>query len=440
LIAGAGINRRFIVKNKLKLAAAVIALSFPVVPSVHAGDLDILLDRLVEKNVLDPGEAQEIRVETQEEAKKEISTQSHAVLPLWLQAIKLRGDVRARYEFKDNRNNKYNQHRLRYRLRFGADAAVNEKVYASFGFAGGSSADPRSTNQTFTDNFTKKNLYVDYASIEYNLNSSLAFIAGRMKNPLWLTNDMVWDTDINMEGVAARFNKPLNRNWQLFSNAGFMALGESLTVADDPYLTMLQPGVAWRNDGATLDARFGVAGYSFTHVRNRAVMSNRPSTTEGYQVANSTLTNTLYKYDYDAISPEIEVNTDFAPVPVPLLGALGYSVSFAGLFGNYIQSIGHAGDRTGWLAGFRLGQRKVEDAGQWQLRYSFRRLGKDAWMDTYPDSDFFGGSTGVLGHEALLTLGLGKSFSTDLDYYIARPTTGVLKSERVFQFDVNVKF
>jgi hypothetical protein len=426
--------------SRFKMTAAALALVCSLSSSVRAGDLDILLDRLVDKNVLAPGEAQEIRIETQEEAKREISTQSNAVLPLWLQAIKLRGDVRQRYEYKRNRNDKYSQHRVRYRLRFGADAKMNDKVYASFGFAGGSSADPRSTNQTFTDNFAKKSLYVDYASIEYDPAKSLALTVGRMKNPLWLTNDMIWDTDINLEGAAARFNTPLNRNLQLFANAGFMLLGESLTVADDPYLAMAQPGVAWKNDAGTIDAKAGAAVYSFTHVRNRAVMANRPSTTEGYQLANSTITNTLYKYDYDAVSPEIEINADIAPISVPLVGAFGYNISYAGLFGNYVQSIGHAGDRTGWLAGFKLGQRKVEDFGQWQLRYSFRRLGKDAWMDTYPDSDFFGGSTGVLGHEALLTLGLMKDFSTDLDYYVARPTTGVLKGERVFEFDFNVKF
>jgi len=426
--------------SKVKLTTIALALVCAFASSAPAGDLDILLDRLVDKNVLAAGEAQEIRIETQEEAKREISTQSNAVLPLWLQAIKLRGDMRARYEFKNNENNRYNQHRFRYRLRFGADAKMNDKVYASFGLASGSSADPRSTNQTFTDNFTKKNLYIDYASIEYNLNSSLAFTVGRMKNPLWLTNDMIWDTDINMEGAAARFNTTLNRNWQFFSNAGIMALGESLAVAADPYLAMLQPGVAWKNDSGNRDIKFGAAVYSFTHVRNRAVFANRPSTTGGYQLANSTIPNTMYKYDYDAVSPEIEINADIAPVYLPLLGTFGYNISYAGLFGNYLQALGHAGDRTAWLAGFKLGQRKVEDFGQWQLRYSFRRLGKDAWADTYPDSDFFGGATGVLGHEALLTLGLMKDFSADLDYYVARPTTGKLKGERVFEFDFNVKF
>ncbi|HAU89798.1 MAG TPA: hypothetical protein DCW72_06095, partial [Elusimicrobia bacterium] len=86
------------------------------------------------------------------------------------------------------------------------------------------------------------------------------------------------------------------------------------------------------------------------------------------------------------------------------------------------------------------GQRKVEDAGQWQLRYSYRRLEADAWLDNYPDSDFYGGAVNAQGHEVLLTLGLLRSFALDLDYYQTRPIAGGLKKEKLFQADINLKF
>src|SRR3989338_8208200 len=114
-------------KNTL-LAVLLLAAAMPA----RAGELDLLLDRLVEKNVIDPGEAQEIRIGTQEEVKKEISQQRHATLPMWLQTMKLRGDVRLRYQFNDNHNKALTQHRGRFRLRFFADAKVNEKVYMGF--------------------------------------------------------------------------------------------------------------------------------------------------------------------------------------------------------------------------------------------------------------------------------------------------------------------
>jgi len=423
----------------IQLMLAVLFLS--AAPAARAGELDLLLDRLVEKNVIDPGEAQEIRIGTQEEVKKEISQQRHATLPMWLQTMKLRGDVRLRYQFNDNHNKVLTQHRGRFRLRFFVDAKINEKVYTGFGFASGSSADPRSTNQTFGDNNGKKSLWIDYVFAEYNANDNLAFTAGRTKNPLWLTSDMLWDTDINMEGLSARVNLPGNYNWQGFANAGLMVLAEASSDPKDPYMTFVQPGVSWRDDDGVYDLKAGAALYAFNNLDNSSELAHRPSTTEGYQKAN-TLVRNEYKYNYDAFSPELELNANILePVSLPLATSLfGYNISYVGVFGNYIKSLDHGRKSEGWLAGFKLGQRKVEDAGQWQLRYSYRRLEADAWLDSYPDSDFYGGSTNVKGHEAVLTLGLLRDFAVDLDYYQAQAASGGLKQEKLFQADVNLKF
>lgn len=423
--------------TQLMLAVLFLAAAAPA----RAGDLDLLLDRLVEKNVIDPGEAQEIRIGTQEEVKKEISQQRHATMPMWLQTMKLRGDVRLRYQFNDNHNKVLTQHRGRYRLRFFIDAKINEKVYTGFGFASGSSADPRSTNQTFGDNYGKKSLWIDYVFAEYNASDNVAFTAGRTKNPLWLTSDMLWDTDVNMEGLSARVSLPVNYNWDITANAGFMALAESASDPKDPYMLFAQPAVSWQDDDGVFGLKAGAAVYTFNNLDNSSELSHRPSTTDGYQKSN-TLVRNEYKYNYDALSPELELNANILdPVSLPLVTSLfGYNVTYAGLFGNYIKSLDHGKDSEGWIAGFKVGQRKVEDAGQWQLRYSLRRLEADAWLDNYPDSDFFGGSTNVKGHEVLLTLGLLRSFAVDLDYYQSEPIRGSLKKEKLFQADINLKF
>lgn len=422
----------------LSMAGALLALAALCAPAARAGELDLLLDRLVEKEVLDPGEAQEIRIGTQEEVKKEIAQQRHRTLPMWIQTMKLRGDVRLRYQFNDNRNKRYNQHRGRYRLRFFADSKVNEKVYMGFGFASGNSADPRSTNQTFTDNNGKKNLYIDYVFAEYNASDNLALTAGRTRNPLWLTSDMLWDTDINLEGLALRANLP-GDDWGLFANAGLAILGESSTNKQDPHLLYVQPGVGWTHPEGKADFRAAAALYSFNHVRGATALPHRPSATD-YQQAN-TLVSSRYKYDYDAFSPEAEFNWNlFEPVPVPGLSALGWNVTHVGAFGNWVRALEHGRDAEGWIAGLRLGQRKVEDAGQWQASWSVRRLERDAWLDNYPDSDFYGGAAGVKGQEVILTLGLMRDFALTLDYYDAKPVYGALKREELFQADINLKF
>ena len=428
----------------MKLKKTLFALLFlaAAVPA-RAGELDMLLDRLVEKNVIEPGEAQEIRIGTQEEVKKEISQQTNAELPLWVQALKFRGDVRLRFESSDNENKQYVRNRGRYRLRFYVDAKVNDQVYTGFGFASGSSSDPRSTNQTFGDNFGKKNLYIDYVFAEYNVNENLAFTAGRTKNPLWLTSELLWDADMNPEGVSARMTYPVNNNWQLFGNAGYLVLNELANDPQDPGLLFAQPGVSWHDSDGVYDFKAGAAVYGFDHVKGHVAattLNYRPSAGDGYQQAN-TVVGGKYKYSYNSVSPEFEVNANILnPVSLPLLGYFGYTVTYAGVYGNYVQAFDQGRNNTGWLGGIKIGQRKVEDAGQWQAGYSIRQLEKDAWLDTYPDSDFFGGSTGVRGQKFQLALGLLRDFALNLTFIESTPITGTLHGERTFQSDINLKF
>jgi hypothetical protein len=426
----------------MKLAKLFLAVSFlaAAVPA-RAGELDLLLDRLVDKNVLDPGEAQEIRVGTQEEVKKEISQQRNSELPMWVQALTFHCDVRVRAQYNDNGNKQYTQYRGRYRLRFWADAKVNDQVYAGFGFASGSSTDPRSTNQTFGDNFGKKGLYIDYVYMEYDPNENVALTAGRTRNPLWTTSELLWDADINPEGVSARTSWPLGRNLQLFGNAGFLVLNELANDPQDPGLLFAQPGAAWRGDNGVWDFKAGAGVYAFDNVKGKAVLAYRPSLADGYQQANAA-PGGKYRYGYTVVNPEAEINANILdPLPVPLLNSLaGYTVSYAGAYGSYVKNMQLGANAAGWIAGFKVGQRKVEDAGQWQADFSLRRLEADAWLDTYPDSDFYGGSTNVQGWKAKLSIGLLRDFSLNTAWFTAKPINGALKRERLAQADVNLKF
>ena len=347
----------------MKLKKTLLAILFiaAAVPA-RAGELDLLLDRLVDKNVLDPGEAQEIRVGTQEEVKKEISQQRHETLPMWVQTLKFSGDVRLRYEYVNNENKLYTRHRGRYRLRFYVDSKVNDQVYTGFGFASGSSSDPRSTNQTFGDNFGKKNLYIDYIFAEYNASENLSLTAGRTKNPIWTTSELLWDSDINPEGLSAKLTWPLNYNWKIFGNAGFLVLNELANDPQDPSLLFAQTGVSWHDSNGVYDFKAGAAVYNFSHVKGHVAataLNYRPSLADGYQQAN-TLIGGKYIYCYDAISPEFEVNANILnPVPVPLLGGLGYNITYVGVYGNYVRGINHAMDNKGGIIGVKIGQRKV---------------------------------------------------------------------------------
>lgn len=91
----------------------------------------------------------------------------YARVLFWVKHIKFKGDLRLRYQFeeKDTTSSAITttDERIRGRIRFrlGLKAKVDKKWKVCTAIATGS-ADPRSTNQTFQDNFSTKSIQLDY--------------------------------------------------------------------------------------------------------------------------------------------------------------------------------------------------------------------------------------------------------------------------------------
>ena len=87
----------------------------------------------------------------------------------------------------------------------------------------------------------------------------------------------------------------------------------------------------------------------------------------------------------------------------------------ASVVGDYIYNPDPESDNHGWMAGLIVGSKKVKDWGDWSAMYLYRRLEKDAWIDTLPDSNAFEGKTGIKGHEGKVTFGLTKDTTFGFD-------------------------
>ncbi|RKY42017.1 MAG: hypothetical protein DRP80_07245, partial [Candidatus Omnitrophota bacterium] len=98
----------------------------------YSGEIDILVDKLVEKEILSPGEARAILIETKEEVKKDLAKGKLEGLPKWVQRTKLKGDLRLRYQWED-KHDAPDRHRGRYRFRLGLETKVNEAVKVAAG-------------------------------------------------------------------------------------------------------------------------------------------------------------------------------------------------------------------------------------------------------------------------------------------------------------------
>ncbi len=403
-----------------------------------AGEIDILLGKLVEKGVLTPGEAQSIKTETQEQVKKEIAQGKSISLPSWVQTIKLKGDFRLRYQHDqakelagNNQSPRDGQDRARIRARLGLEGKVNDKIKAGVGIATGSTTDPRSTNITLGSSSTKKSIVLDYAYATYSPWKWASFTGGKMQNPLWEPGDLIWDTDITPEGGAAALSAKLGSKTELFSNLGVFLIGEAAGDEADPTMYVLQGGLKQQLTDA-VSAKIAASFYNFTGLVGKSLTASSGT--------NSTVNGGL-KYNYKNFTPafEISINEPFK--------AIGFNLPYFALFGEYVANVVKdvPGDDTGWMLGFKAGAQKVEKWKDWQFKFNYCKLGKDSILDILPDSDRYGGKTGIKGYEAGLDFGLGKNTWLGLDYYYNEYMKGNFgypnsRPYQVVQVDWNVKF
>jgi len=413
----------------MKLVTGVMAGVLLLAGSaVTAGEIDLLTDKLAEKGIITYGEAQTIMTQTKENTRKELAKGEFAAVPLWAQNLSLKGDLRLRYQ-TDWAQGVPDRNRARLRLRIGAKTRIVENMKAGFGLATGGlkisgtnavDTDPRSTNFTFGDTFSKGTLFVDYAYLEYSPFDWVSIVGGKMKNPLWQSTDIVMDTDLNPDGIALPFKYPLSSQIDLFATVAGFIIDEAGNDPDDPAVYVLQPGaLVSLNDRVTL--KVAAACYSF-NVQNKAIDNSAgTNTTNAGKNASR----------YAPLVPSLDCTvSEFAGQ---------YSV---GLFADYVVNTATSSKNTGYGMGVRLGDAKVNGRGTWQIRYIARALEKDAFPDAFPDSDSYGGQTNVKGNELIVEMGLTKSASLSLDYYamdrIDNATAATPRS--LLQMDIIMKF
>jgi hypothetical protein len=148
-----------------RAAFATAGLTICLAAKAPARNLE---DILQDKGVIDSSEANEAkaaREKEQEQGAAEKAVSSIPTLPEWVKMVTLFGDVRIRNEvfFQDGTQDRIRQ---RFRLRFGAKVRPTDEIETGFKLVSGNANDPISNNQTFTDEFTFKNINITNAYIK----------------------------------------------------------------------------------------------------------------------------------------------------------------------------------------------------------------------------------------------------------------------------------
>jgi len=350
----------------------------------------------------------------------------------WVEKIKIYGDFRYRYEnvsYERNGGQQDAVNRNRIRLRLGLTAKINDEVTLDTRIATGKSDDPTSTNQNMGDSWTYKGVWLDRAYLTWKPASveGLAVLMGKLGNPFVTVgkNQLIWDGDLSMEGIAAQYSYKLSDETSLFTNAGgFYVRLEDIDVSnkevDSISMFGAQGGVTHKfNDNNKLTA--GIGYFDYGNLVGETYLLGTSSKGNSY--------NGGYLYDYDLFEAFAEYNTKIGSLPVSFYG--DYVVNTA----SSVQ------EDTGWLIGTTLN--KCKDPGSWEISYDYRDLEKDAVIGWFSDSDFIGGGTGGRGHRFGITYQLAKNTQAGLSYFMNEKANAQGKFDDDYnrlQADVMVKF
>lgn len=338
-------------------------------------------------------------------------------------------------------NTREGQERTRLRARLGMEVAAADELKAGITVStGSSSGSPTSTNQTMATGassspgfFNKYSLVVDRAFLRYQPASWLTLNGGRFANP-YVATDLVWADDLNFEGFAASAKLPAWSGASTFLTAGWFPLAFTApgqTAHRD--LLAVQAGAEWQF--GLKDNRLKIAGalYSYSNIEGIKESTNDKNSVPGYVTRSEYGSgyrqrgNTLFRINtnpsYDSAtnwglaSSFRELNltavadiAQFDPVHIVLTGDFVYNLGFDRDEIERRTGLRVAdGSAYGYLLRLQAGAASIKRFGDWNVSLAYRRLGSDAVLDAFTNSDFGLGGTNNKGFILGANYGIAKN-------------------------------
>ncbi len=370
------------------------------------------------------------------DARLDKKLKDHKAKSSWADMVKVKGNFRYRYEFIDDDRKAKDRNRNRIRARVRVEAELLPCLDLGFEISTGEAkvlngkmeGDPISNNQTLSNAFSLKNLWVSQAYADLHPEEfvpGLHIIGGKIHRP-FLTpgkSEVIWDADIVPEGGIIRYHNALC-GLEVFANGyGFYVVERS--GGPDTGMFGGQGALKYTFpvcEEHNVHVLGGGSYYQYTNLKGSPVIL----TSGGNPV---TFGNTMdaannYAENYRLINVFCEVGTQVVDIPVAF-------------FGDWVENLAANEDHRAWSAGVVLG--KTKKAGSWKLRYLFKALQKDSVFGTFTDSDFGGSGTNSRGHEVNFTYQVAKNWTVGASYFANE--TGISSDMRKRDFDrVQVDF
>ena len=297
-------------------------------------------------------------------------------------------ELRTRSEFIENSgfNDANDRWRQRYRLRFGATAAITDHLLAGFRLSTGDKAYPTTAYQSLdTADFAKSDFTVDRAYIGYKRPTGplqTALYIGKFGHPFYTPSEIVWDADLQPAGAAETFT---------FNGTGLtVALAQYVIRERDKAKgagsNVFAEQIAWKKDFAPLAVGLGAAYYHVDdpiQVANDAFANNKDFlTNKNFATCTGanpgTCTGTISNFDI------LNISTDetFKKVPIRFVGE--YVVNL-GAEDGLVGGIPFGKENKAWLAGLYYG--KAKEKGDWRIGGGYTEIQADAVVAAFDSDD-----------------------------------------------------
>ena len=460
-------------------AAALVGLLFGPVYAQQPDPMDELLEKLKAKGVLSDDEFQALKKAREDEQieqrqerrrqaqqaaqqaeKEQKQAEEAAKKPKFdaspgIRSIQLFGDVRLRYESRvatssypvgsaagvlPGAPDTETLDRWRYALRIGIRGDLVEDWFYTLRFDTGTN--PRSSWVTFGNNASTANggvapfgrggdgIVVGQAYIGWRATPWLTVQGGKMANPLF-TTPMVWDPDINPEGLAERINYAVNDNLSLFANFGQFVYQNFIPnatsggfggISNDGYLFTWQGGVGYKFAPET-NAKVGLTFYNYTgfpgtYLAGTTFTSSTVGGPNGFggpfafsptgapntyptNQAGLAFANGVNNLRYFELP--VEVNFPIGGISAQVFGDVAYNIQAdnrakQGSFANLgSQAFAYqAGLSVGTNIGLTM-NRVAAKKNTWEARAYWQQVDLNSLDPNLIDSDFFEGRTNLQG-------------------------------------------
>ena len=449
---------------------------------------------------------EQVRAELHEDVVADVMAQAKNerwgmpdALPEWTRRFSFKGDFRLRYEgdffSPDNHplgyfdwqtinekgglnkagdkaylNTTKDVNRLRIRMRFGIDAKITNNFKASIRLATGNPLDPVSTNQTLGQYAELYNLSVDRAYLKYdyiNLDGypSMTLWGGRIPNP-WFSTDILYDEDLNFEGLASKFRFSLHGSDDLFEqderlHSLFLTLGAFPLQQSSRYTDKWLFGAQFGTDLKFEDqSRFRLALAYYDYKNIQAVPNDLGSIENDWSAPRFMQKgNTLARIsndigETDATTRLVGLASDFNILnltteydysgfaPIHLIVTADYAKNIAFNKEEVSRLNGSTVDEqtTAYRAKFTLGWPIISKYGDWQAFLGWRYIERDAVLDAFTDSDFHLGGTDAKGWVVGGKYGLTENTWLRARWLSTDEISGPLLGIDILQVDVNARF